>query len=398
MSLPGVLFGAVSHAAALAGHRAARAWWTGRLIPAPEGPFDLWIHGASWGEYWMLEPLVRQWTASGKRVLVTFFSPSGLRGWARYSPPAGVEACLVPPDFNPYVRRFIERTQPGALLVLQTDLWPTMVREADRAGLPFAVAFAHVPATHRWWSPWGILDRRLLRRAAFVGLQHPSGLAPALRAGLNALVLGDGRLDAAAARIARGEGPPPRWSRFADLRPVLVLGSTWPEDEALWLPVLLRRTHWKFVFAPHDPSRAEELRAKLPLPALTSSEWPNYRDEQLEEARVVLVDQLGGLFGMYGGAQAAFVGGAFKQGLHNILEPLSWGIPVAFGPQLGRHWEASDALRDGVAQTVTTLAEALSWLDRIERQPANADWANRQRGALALLDQQVRERGLLRFD
>jgi 3-deoxy-D-manno-octulosonic-acid transferase len=101
---------------------------------------------------------------------------------------------------------------------------------------------------------------------------------------------------------------------------------------------------------------------------------------------------------MYGGAQAAFVGGAFKQGLHNILEPLSWGIPVAFGPQLGRHWEASDALRDGVAQTVTTLAEALNWLDRIERQPANADWANRQRGALALLDQQVRERGLLRFD
>lgn len=398
MSLPGVVFGALSHIAALGGHRAARAWWTGRLAPAPEGPFDLWIHGASWGEYWMLEPLVRAWTASGKRVLVTFFSPSGLRGWARYAPPPGVEACLAPPDFNPYVRRFIERIQPQALLVLQTDLWPTMLREVGRRDVPFAVAFAHVPEHHRWWSALGILDRRLLRRAVFVGLQHHSGLAPALRAGLNALVLGDGRMDAAVARIARGEGPPERWSRFADARPVLVLGSSWPEDESVWLPVLMRRTHWKFVFAPHDPSRAEELRAKLPLPALRSSEWSNYRDEQLEEARVLVVDQLGSLFGLYGGAQAAFVGGAFAQGLHNILEPLSWGIPVAFGPHIGRHWEAADALRDGVAQTVTTLDEALNWLDQMERRAPNADWAIRQQGALALLDQQFRERGLLRFD
>ncbi len=160
----------------------------------------------------------------------------------------------------------------------------------------------------------------------------------------------------------------------------------------------MRRTHWKFVFAPHDPSRAEELRAKLPLPALRSSEWWNYRDEQLEEARALVVDQLGSLFGLYGGAQAAFVGGAFAQGLHNILEPLSWGIPVAFGPHIGRHWEAADALRDGVAQTVTTLDEALNWMDQMERCAPNADWAIRQRGALALLDQQVRERGLLRFD
>jgi 3-deoxy-D-manno-octulosonic-acid transferase len=273
-----------------------------------------------------------------------------------------------------------------------------MLSEAHRAGIPFAVAFAHVPPTHRWWSPLGILERSALRRAAFVGVQHPSGLEPALGLGAKAIVLGDGRFDAAAARIARGEGPLPNWTRFTDLRPVLVLGSTWPEDESLWLPALLRRTHWKFVFAPHDPSRAEELRSKLPLPALLSSQWSAYRDAQLEEARAVVVDELGVLFGLYGGAQAAFVGGAFKQGLHNILEPLSWGIPVAFGPQIGRHWEAADALRDGVAQSLTSLEEALSWLDRVENQPANADWANRQQGALALLDQQVRERGLLRFE
>ncbi len=389
MSLQGLVFGAASHAAALGGHRAARDWWTGRLVSPPEGPFDLWIHGASWGEFWMLEPLVRSLAGSGKRVLVTFFSPSGMRGWVRYAAPDGVEACLVPPDFNPYVRRFVDRVQPKALLVLQTDLWPTLVSECLRRGVPYGVAFAHVPPGHRWWSLTGILDRLLLRRARFVGLQHASGLAPAQKAGLQALVLGDGRFDAAAARIARGEGPLPGWERFSDLRPVLVVGSSWPEDEAIWLPLLMRRTHWKFVFAPHDPARADELIGRLPVPALRSSAWNTYLDAALEEARVLVVDQIGHLFGLYGGAQAAFVGGGFKQGLHNVIEPLAWGLPVAFGPSLGRHWEAQDALRDGVAEAVASPDQALAWLDRNETTPANAAWAERQQGALRALEAQL---------
>jgi len=389
VSLQGLVFGAASHAAALGGHRAARDWWTGRLVSPPEGPFDLWIHGASWGEFWMLEPLVRSLAGSGKRVLVTFFSPSGMRGWVRYAAPDGVEACLVPPDFNPYVRRFVDRVQPKALLVLQTDLWPTLVSECLRRGVPYGVAFAHVPPGHRWWSLTGILDRLLLRRARFVGLQHASGLAPAQKAGLQALVLGDGRFDTAAARIARGEGPLPGWERFSDLRPVLVVGSSWPEDEAIWLPLLMRRTHWKFVFAPHDPARADELIGRLPVPALRSSAWNTYLDAALEEARVLVVDQIGHLFGLYGGAQAAFVGGGFKQGLHNVIEPLAWGLPVAFGPSLGRHWEAQDALRDGVAEAVASPDQALAWLVRNETTPANASWAERQQGALRALEAQL---------
>lgn len=385
MSLAGVVFGAASHAAALFGHAKARAWWTGRLIPAPEGPFDLWIHGASWGEFWMLEPLVRTWASSGKRILITFFSPSGIHGWQRYSAPEGVVAAMVPPDFNPYVRRFVDRVQPKALVVLQTDLWPTLVRQCLRRGIPYGVAFAHVPASHRWWSVLGFSDRRLMRQAAFVGLQHPSGLQPALRAGLPALVLGDGRFDAAAARIARGEAPLPSWDTFRDQRPVLILGSSWPEDEALWLPVLMRRTHWKFVFAPHDPAHANELIGRLPQPALRSSAWPSYRPDELENNRVLVVDQLGVLFGLYGGAQAAFVGGAFKQGLHNIIEPLSWGLPVAFGPDLGRHWEAEEAIRDGVAQKVTDLDQALAWLDTIEHLAPQRTWAESRQGALGTL-------------
>jgi 3-deoxy-D-manno-octulosonic-acid transferase len=337
----------------------------------------------------MLEPLVRSLAGSGKRVLVTFFSPSGMRGWVRYAAPDGVEACLVPPDFNPYVRRFIDRVQPKALLVLQTDLWPTLVSECLRRGVPYGVAFAHVPPGHRWWSLTGILDRLLLRRARFVGLQHASGLAPAQKAGLQALVLGDGRFDAAAARIARGEGPLPGWERFSDLRPVLVVGSSWPEDEAIWLPLLMRRTHWKFVFAPHDPARADELIGRLPVPALRSSAWNTYLDAALEEARVLVVDQIGHLFGLYGGAQAAFVGGGFKQGLHNVIEPLAWGLPVAFGPSLGRHWEAQDALRDGVAEAVASPDQALAWLVRNETTPANASWAERQQGALRALEAQL---------
>jgi 3-deoxy-D-manno-octulosonic-acid transferase len=167
------------------------------------------------------------------------------------------------------------------------------------------------------------------------------------------------------------------------------VGSSWPEDEAIWLPLLMRRTHWKFVFAPHDPARADELIGRLPVPALRSSAWNTYLDAALEEARVLVVDQIGHLFGLYGGAQAAFVGGGFKQGLHNVIEPLAWGLPVAFGSRLGRHWEAQDALRDGVAEAVASPDQALAWLDRNETTPANASWAERQQGALRALEAQL---------
>jgi 3-deoxy-D-manno-octulosonic-acid transferase len=170
---------------------------------------------------------------------------------------------------------------------------------------------------------------------------------------------------------------------------VLVLGSCWAEDEALWLPIIMRRTHWKFVFAPHDPARAEELIGRLPQPALRSSAWPETSAAERENSRLLVVDQIGVLFGLYGGGQAVFVGGGFGQGLHNIIEPLAWGLPVAFGPQTGRHWEADDALRDGVAEKIDTLEAALRWLDQTEGQSAHRSWAQARQGALSRLDDLV---------
>ena len=385
MSLAGIAFGTASHVAALLGHGKAKRWWPGRLNLPPKGPFDLLVHCASWGEFWMVEPLLQRWSAEGRRVLVSFFSPSGMEGWSRYQAPDGIFACLAPLDFNPYLGRFLKECEPKALLILQTDLWPGLAAQAIRQKVPFGLAFAHVPRGHRWWTPLGLLDRTLLRKAAFVGLQEASGMKLALAAGLPALLLGDGRFDSAASRIARGDGPLPHWHAFADHQPLLVCGSTWAQDEDLLLPLLMRRSHWRFVFAPHDPERAEEVLRRLPLQALRSSQWQNYSIEHIQNHRILVVDQIGLLFGLYGGAQAAYVGGAFGQGLHSIIEPLSWGLPVAFGPSTGRHWEADEAIEKGLAQKVSNFEEALDWLDRAEGMSLDSTWAQSQQGALARL-------------
>jgi 3-deoxy-D-manno-octulosonic-acid transferase len=243
MSLAGIAFGTASHIAALLGHGKAKRWWHGRLNLPPKGPFDLLVHCASWGEFWMVEPLLQRWSAEGRRVLVSFFSPSGMEGWSRYQAPEGIFACLAPLDFNPYLGRFLKECEPKALLILQTDLWPGLAAQAISQKVPFGLAFAHVPRGHRWWTPLGLLDRMLLRKAAFVGLQEASGMKLALAAGLPALLLGDGRFDSAASRIARGDGPLPHWHAFADHQPLLVCGSTWAQDEDLLLPLLMRRSH-----------------------------------------------------------------------------------------------------------------------------------------------------------
>jgi len=332
-ALTGALYVGALRGAAAEGHRKARAMLSVRRQQVvPEGPFDLWIHAASLGEYLMAKPLLALAEQEGLRVLLTFFSTSG----AEIAQREHAHFAFAPLDRPKAVRSFLARTQPKQVLFMKYDLWPVMTSELRRAGIPYSVAFAEVkPRATRLWA-WNPLERPMWAGAAHVFHQTSESLERWTRAGYaNGQLSGDGRFDQV------GQHPAPAGvEAFTDFRPVLVLGSSWKPEEDLLLPLLLRFPELKVILAPHAISRTAEIAARLPVPAIRWSEFEHLSLAVKEEARVLLVDTLGDLAALYACGNLALVGGAFGPGLHNILEALAHGLPVVCGPNVEGHWEA----------------------------------------------------------
>jgi 3-deoxy-D-manno-octulosonic-acid transferase len=198
------------------------------------------------------------------------------------------------------------------------------------------------------------------------------------------LVTGDSRHDAVAARAATDDPTRKRLRTMLapDLAPLIVAGSTWPGDEAALVPALatLRAGRaWRLVVAPHEPAPRALTRLERALDAaLHPVVIRRLSDLEREASRgdapgtvawdVCVVDRVGVLFDLYGAAAVAYVGGGFHAaGLHSVIEPAAFGVPVVVGPRWESSRDARLLLEAGGAATVSTsdaLARALrAWLD-----------------------------------
>lgn len=333
-SIPGALYAGALRGAAAEGNKKARAMLAmRRQQDLPQGPFDLWIHAASLGEYLMAKPLIARAEKAKMRVLVTFFSTSGCEIAQREV----AHFAFIPLDRQKAIQKFLAATQPRQALFMKYDLWPLMTDALRSRQIPYSVAFAQVkPGATKLWA-WNPLERPMWAGAKYVFHQTLESLNLwSENRYENGLLSGDGRFDQVGQQFA-----PDMIRNFTDFRPVLVVGSSWHAEEALVLPLLMQFPVLKVILAPHDLSRVEALASKLPVPHIRWSKYGSHSPEALEEARVMIVDTMGDLPALYACGTFAFVGGAFGPGLHNILEALAHGLPVVCGPRVKGHWEAT---------------------------------------------------------
>lgn len=357
--LPGLCYHLIVQVAAFFGHVKAQSWLNARQQKLPEGPIDLLIHVASLGEYWMIAPLIKQWHSAGKRIVVSLFSPSGQGIQADCPCPV----CYLPADRPSQLNPFLDQLQPQAMLFVKYDLWPVLCDLLAKRQIPYGLAFAHSPQGHGWLHPWNVINRPALQGLSFCGQQQTRGQSAWNQAGLpESVVTGDGRFDSVKERLCSWQGIE-GIEDFIQGRKVMILGSSWPQDEALLIPLIHRFPHIAFILAPHDVSRASSINQALPTTALMWSNWSTSSLQARQNAKLLLVDSMGDLFTFYGHANMAMVGGGFKQGLHNVLEALVHGLPTCFGPNTGSHWEADKAMESGHATTVSTQDELKQWID-----------------------------------
>ena len=358
----------------------------------------VWLHAASVGEGRQAEAVLRRLRAVRPdwQYLFTHSSPSAER--LATSLPADCTAYL-PFDSAAETGRALDAARPALLCFAATDVWPELVRQAGRRGVRTALVSANLAAASSRLAP---LARALLG-PAYEGLDRVGAIDEADAARLVALgarpeqvvVTGDTRHDAALARAAALERSAPHVAALtdaADPRPLLVAGSTWPPDDTRLLRALgaLRREGVPFrtALAPHEPSppvvrdqRAAVARAFGPdAPVTTLSELEDRARAGGERPRwdVCIVDRVGVLADLYAAAAVAYVGGGFhRHGLHSVIEPAAFGVPVLFGPRSQASRDAGLLLEAGGGVRVTDGpslgAAARRWLtDETARATAGA--------------------------
>ena len=326
----------------------------------------IWLHVASAGEFLQAQPVIERCVAEGAECVLTYSSINAYR-WLERPQQSKIEGLLatefLPPDTLWNARRLLGLLQPSRLVWVSYDLWPNLVWEAHQQKIPQSLISAIVHSDSR---RTGNIVGRSFYHSIYECLEHILTVSEADRQRiLSAIpehpkveVMGDTRCDSVLERRDRLKIP--ELPQAAKDGFVFVAGSTWPPDEECIFSALKEAlTEFPELFlilAPHEPTEkylenAEKYFAGIPL-----VRWSNIPTSP-EGVRILLIDSVGILAGLYHSAKMAYVGGAFTTGVHNILEPLAMGATVAFGPKHDNSTEALQMIEQKLVNTVKNSAE-----------------------------------------
>lgn len=322
-----------------------------------------WFHCASLGEYDMALPLMEACKKSNPalEIFVSFYSPSGMQHYhKRGFVPSAV--FYLPADTASQMNRLLLAVDADRLYLLKYEFWPNLLRAAQDAKLETFAVNTILRTSQVYFKWYGGFFRKALQRVAYFGVQNKATQELLCSVGIAAQkieILGDLRWN----RVLEAKQNAPKnliIERFREASPLLILGSSWPQEEELLFEMiqLEQKKASKILIAPHDLSRAHlgQLKERFP-DALFYSQLEKDPTTLNKDQRIMILDTIGHLSAAYQYGSMAFVGGGFSGSLHNILEPLAYGLPVLFGPKHQKFPEAQQFLDLGFAKEVANAKD-----------------------------------------
>jgi 3-deoxy-D-manno-octulosonic-acid transferase len=363
----------------------------------------VWLHAPSVGEGLQARPVAQALRSAHPEVqqAYSFFSPSA----ERFAASVGADITdYLPFDGAREADRLLDALRPDLLVFVKLDVWPVLVARAAARGVPVAMLSATLAEGS---GRRGGIAQALLHDAyaalTAVGAIDAANAERLVELGVRrdvVQVTGDTRFDQVLARATGLDRHAPLLQRLISDRPTLVAGSTWPSDEAVlqpaWRAVREDIPTARLIVAPHEPNEAHTApilswarAAGFRVSTLADAEGTDAeRVDASRDADVLVVDRVGVLGDLYALGTAAFVGGGFHSaGLHSVLEPAAFGLPVAFGPGHQMSRDAGLLLEAGGGATVTDAAALAAVLRAWLTDTRVRDDAGRR--ALALVQAEV---------
>lgn len=390
----------------------AKKWVTGRknwedaLIRFRKGDSRplVWMHCASLGEFEQGRPIL-EWIRSqypDHCILLSFFSPSGYEIRKNY---AGADyVCYLPMDHVWNARVFVETAAPSLVIWVRYEFWYHYLNTLSAKNIPVVLIAGRFRKSQPFFKGYGRLHRHMLTCFQHLFLQDNHSAALLQKIGIHkTTVAGDTRYDRVSA-IAEKFEPIPEIDAFVGDHPVIVCGSTWPEDEEELDHFANTRADIRFIIAPHEIDE-EHLRdiEKLFHQTTRFSQWKQTFTAGTS-ANVLIIDNIGMLSKLYKYGQLAYVGGGFgDDGLHNILEAAVFGVPVFHGPVFDRFPEAGELIEAGGGFSVSTALELENRFNQLLTDTAARSAASRaaagfvasRRGASTIIQSYLEENRLL---
>ena len=318
----------------------------------------VWFHFASLGEFEQGRPVLEKLKTlyPAKKIVVTFFSPSGYEIRKNY---ALADVFYLPIDTQKNADRFIESINPEMAIFTKYEFWHFYFKGLKDRGIPLYIIsgiFREKQAFFKWY---GGFYRNMLKAVTYFFVQNEESENLLKSIGLNNVVLsGDTRFD----RVYENAQTPkhlPLIEQFIAGQPTLICGSTWPEDEKLLAVLPAQYPGWKLIIAPHEihTGHIESIEKQFPVGSLRFSVLDSANKTPNANHQTLIVDNIGMLSALYQYGKVAYIGGGFGAGIHNTLEAAAFGLPVIFGPKYDKFQEAKDLIAIGAAKSISSTAE-----------------------------------------
>jgi len=325
----------------------------------------IWFHAASLGEYEQGLPImekIRQMYPQHKIVL-TFFSPSGYE--IRKHTKAADAVVYLPLDTRANAAKFLTMVRPELVFFVKYEFWPNYLNELKKAGTPVYLISGLFREKQVFFKWYGGFYRKALQAFRHFFVQYDSSKQLLQSIGYtNVTISGDTRYDRVSEILER-DNSLPFIEEFINGKTTIVFGSSWPKDEAMFMEFINSSADAKFIIAPHTigPDHINDIKNSIKKKAVLYTEMEG---KDLADYDVFIVNTIGILGKIYSYADAAYVGGGFgTSGLHNILEPAAFGVPVIIGPNHQKFPEAVALVQMGGCIAVSDkqqMEDALSAL------------------------------------
>lgn len=331
----------------------------------------VWVHAASYGEFEEARPVIQEIRTfhPEMRILVTFFSPTGYEHLK--DDPIADYVFYLPLDTPHNARRFLDIVRPVKVIISVSDYWLNFLNELRRRHIDTYLISANFHPSMAYFGFFGFPYRKAFKTCfkRIIVRDEDSLRQIATIGATNTILAGDPRMDRVMAIAATPwhDGIVDRWTEG---KKVFVCGSDLPDmDDEVMIALANAHPQDKFMIIPHEQgqSQIDHLRTSIQGSSVLYTEAAD--GAPYADAQVLIVNTVGMLSKLYRYGFAAYVGSGFADSPHSVIEPASYGIPVAYGPNFGSHYHCKYLIECGAGHAIHNADELCGWYDALKSDP-----------------------------